>query len=150
MIDMKHHAFLYSFKIWLVAGLMAPIPFLFDLFRNTKGMDYFFLGSHPTLVYIGLIFSILPWLIFWSIIELFVRVTHNNFVRKTLISTTGLLLTAGTFYCFMQFWGLQPKGYVLITILTTSCIVVSGSWIFKLKSNSKPAPSTNFITPPSQ
>lgn len=127
---MKHHPFLYSFKIWLVTGCIAPLPFLFDLLRTARGGDYLFMGTYPMLLFISLVFSAPAWLVFWALSELTVRFVPGSLLRKSTLSIFGILLTIGTFYLFLQFWSLRPEGTMLVTIFFSAACVGIGSWFY--------------------
>ena len=127
---MKHHPFLYSFKIWLVTGCIAPVPFLFDLLRNAKGIGFLFLATYPTLLLIGLVFSAPAWLVFWALSELIVRFVPDKLLRKSTLSFFGILLTIGTFYVFLQFWDMRSDGTMLVTIFFSAASAGIGSWFY--------------------
>ena len=129
---------IYSLKVWLTAVFITPllIALASKVLEPRHGFDSVanFFGTIAYMFAFGLVLSIPSWLLLWMFTFLLCKSSLRMACVKTILAFIGFMLSIFPFILIFSHDDNPLDPDVMIWVIFYSIVIVTGLWLYELKS----------------
>lgn len=135
---MKFNVLYYTFKIWLCCVVTSPLSMVICQYILMGSIDRTYFVIYPAMLVIEVFYSFATWFFFWVITEIIIMISPKLWLRKSLVTMAGIILT---YYIFREISPVDLYAFndmTFMMLLSNTLLVVFGSWYFNIEPKTEP------------